>query len=158
MAHLGRMAAVLAVVLWGPAACGLQEPGCAAGSDRVAIESGGKRHCFQVELAQTPAELEYGLKERREMADDHGMLFLFDRPAIWPFWMQDTYISLDIIFIGSNGRIVNIARRTTPLSEDSVEPVAPVSAVLEINGGLSDKLGIKPGDRVRHPALGTADR
>jgi uncharacterized membrane protein (UPF0127 family) len=117
------------------------------------IESAGATHSFQVEIADDPAERSRGLMFRREMADEHGMLFDFgsDQPA--SFWMQNTYIPLDMLFIESDGTIESIAERTTPLSQRSVTSRGAVRYVLEINGGLSDELGIAAGDKVIGPAI-----
>jgi hypothetical protein len=83
------------------------------------------------------------------------MLFVFDPPRPASFWMRNTLISLDMLFIDADGRIVNIAERTTPQSDAPHRSAGPVRAVLEINGGLSAMLGIAPGDRVAHEAFGT---
>ena len=109
---------------------------------------------FQVEIADDPAERARGLMYRREMADEHGMLFDFEREQPASFWMENTYIPLDMIFIKADGTVESIAERTTPLSQKSVPSKGPVRYVLEINAGLSDKLGIEPGDQVSGPALG----
>ncbi len=113
----------------------------------------GARYRFAVELAVTPDQQARGLMHREEMAADAGMLFVFEPLRPVSFWMKNTLISLDMLFIGADGRIVNIGERTEPLSTDSVPSDGPVRAVLEINGGLSDMLGIRPGDRVVHPAF-----
>ena len=105
---------------------------------------------FQVEIADTAAEREQGLMWRASMPVDRGMLFDFPVEAEQGFWMRNTYIPLDIIFIRADGRIHSIARSTMPLSEALVPSGGPVKAVLEINGGLSERLGILPGDQVRH--------
>ncbi|HEX8570585.1 MAG TPA: DUF192 domain-containing protein [Caulobacteraceae bacterium] len=105
---------------------------------------------FQVELADTPAEREQGLMWRGSMPVDRGMIFDFPGETEQGFWMRNTYIPLDIIYIRADGRIHSIARSTTPLSEALVPSGGPVKAVLEINGGLSERLGIAPGDLVRH--------
>ena len=106
---------------------------------------------FQVELADSPAEREQGLMWRGSMPVDRGMIFDFPGPeAEQSFWMRNTYIPLDIIYIRADGRIHSIARSTTPLSEAPVPSGGAVKAVLEINGGLSELLGILPGDQVRH--------
>lgn len=94
---------------------------------------------------------------RRRLAADAGMLFIFEKPEPARFWMKNTYIPLDIIFIAPDGRISNIAERTVPLSLETVASDGPVVAVLEVNGGTAARLGIRPGDRVIHPALGTGD-
>ena len=113
----------------------------------------GARYRFEIELAVTPEEQARGLMHREEMAADAGMLFLFEPIRPVSFWMKNTLISLDMLFVDTEGRIVNIGERTEPLSLDSVPSDGPVRAVLEINGGLSAQLGIRPGDKVVHDAF-----
>ena len=113
------------------------------------VTSGGPVR-FQVELADSDAERSQGLMWRGSMPADRGMLFSFPRPEPQAFWMRNTYIPLDILYIGDDGRIVSIAKNTEPLSEAPIPSGAPARSVLEINGGLADRLGILPGDRVRH--------
>jgi uncharacterized protein len=109
---------------------------------------------FQVEIADDEPERQRGLMHRERMAEDRGMLFLFPGPPRpQGFWMKNTLIPLDIIYLQPDGRILSIARRTTPLSEAPIPSNGPASAVLEINGGLSDRLGIAPGDQIRHRAF-----
>lgn len=91
---------------------------------------------------------------RTSLNTDAGMLFLFDPPRQVRFWMKDTLIPLDMLFIDTDGRIVSIAHRTEPGSLRLIGPREPVSAVLEINGGLSDQLGIRTGDTVKTDAVG----
>lgn len=117
----------------------------------VTTDAGDKQ--FQVERADDPQERARGLMFRREMADEHGMLFDFGAEQPASFWMANTYIPLDMIFIKADGTIESIAERTTPLSQRSVTSKGPVRYVLEINGGLSDELGIEPGDKVSGPAM-----
>lgn len=120
------------------------------------IETGsGGRYHFIVELAVTPQQQGRGLMFREEMAPDHGMLFLFEPVRPVSFWMRNTPLSLDMLFVEADGTIANIAARTTPLSDRSYPSAGPVRAVLEINGGLSALLGIEPGHRVVHEAFGT---
>lgn len=104
---------------------------------------------FEVELAITDAEQSKGLMFRTELADDKGMLFPYETPIPLSFWMKNTVISLDIIFINEDGSIANIARDTVPYSLDSVSSINPAIAVLELRAGLSKELGIKKGDIVR---------
>lgn len=112
----------------------------------------GKTHEFDVEIAKTPVDLQMGLMFRKEMAPDHGMLFqLHKQPRRTSFWMKNTYIPLDIIFIAEDGRIVNIHRKAEPHSLQSIPSVEPCTGVIEINGGRADELGIKVGDTVIHP-------
>lgn len=107
-----------------------------------------------VELALTPRQRAHGLMFREEMAPDAGMLFLFEREAPRSFWMKNTYLPLDILFIDRTGRIVSIAPDTVPLSEASIPSGAPAMGVLELNAGVAAALGIAPGDRVVHRAFG----
>jgi len=106
---------------------------------------------FGVELAVTPEEQAKGLMFRRELPEKQGMLFDFHREQPTSFWMKNTYIPLDMIFIRADGRILRIAENTVPLSEAMVPSGGPVRAVLEVIGGTAKKLGIAPGDRVKHP-------
>ena len=108
-------------------------------------------HIFGVELATTPEEQTRGLMFRRELPDGQGMLFDFHREQPTSFWMKNTYIPLDMMFIRADGRIARIAENTVPLSEELVPSGGPVRAVLEVIGGTSKRLGIAPGDRVSHP-------
>jgi uncharacterized membrane protein (UPF0127 family) len=108
-------------------------------------------HMFGVEMAVTPEEQAKGLMFRRELPEGQGMLFDFQREQPTSFWMKNTYISLDMIFIRADGRILRIAENTVPLSETLVPSGGPVLAVLEVVAGTAKKLGIAPGDRVAHP-------
>jgi uncharacterized membrane protein (UPF0127 family) len=108
-------------------------------------------HVFQVELAVNDAERAQGLMYRKELPEGRGMLFDFQREQEVAFWMKNTYIPLDMIFIRANGQILRIAENTTPLSEQTVPSGGPVRGVLEVIGGTARKLGIAPGDRVAHP-------
>ena len=105
-------------------------------------------HIFGVEMAVTPEEQAKGLMFRRELAEKQGMLFDFHREQPTSFWMKNTYIPLDMIFIRADGRILRIAENTVPLSEALVPSGGPVRAVLEVIGGTAKKLGIAAGDRV----------
>ncbi len=121
------------------------------------IVAGGERHLFRIEMAITPDERSRGLMNRRELAPDAGMLFDYGKPRFVSFWMKDTLIPLDMMFIKDDGRIARIAKRTIPLSLAAVPSGEPVRAVLEVNGGTADRLGIGPGDTVIHPIFGNAD-
>lgn len=110
----------------------------------------GVKH-FKVEIADNEASREYGLMYRKSLAPDRGMLFEFDRADIQSFWMKNTLIPLDIIYIGTDGRIVSIAAAAHPLDPTPLSSKGPAIGVLEIEGGLAAKLGIRPGDQVRHP-------
>lgn len=122
---------------------------------RLVIETGGGAVAFQVELAVTPSELVRGLQDRRHLAPDAGMLFDFGPERIITMWMKNTYIPLDMLFIDAGGIVADIAERTEPLSLETIASPVPVRAVLEVNAGTSQRLGIRPGDRVRHPIFAT---
>lgn len=106
---------------------------------------------FSVEVAADNETRARGLMYRRELPEEHGMLFDFQREEPVAMWMHNTYISLDMIFIQGDGRILRIAERTEPLSDRIIPSGGPVRAVLELAGGTAKKLGIAPGDRVGHP-------
>lgn len=108
-------------------------------------------HAFSVELAANDADRSKGLMFRRELPEGQGMLFDFHQEQNVSFWMQNTYIPLDMIFIRADGRILRIAENTEPLSTRLVPSGGPVRAVLEVIAGTSRKLGIAPGDRVASP-------
>jgi uncharacterized membrane protein (UPF0127 family) len=112
------------------------------------ILSGDKSHEFRVWIADTPLRRSRGLMFIRELAPGRGMLFLYDSPQFAYFWMQNTYVSLDLLFIASDGRIVNIAEYATPLSTRLIGSEAPVTAVLEVIAGTVHRLGIREGDRI----------
>ena len=118
--------------------------------DRNTVEIASKTgvHVFTVELATTEAERERGLMFVKSLPEGQGMLFDFKRDQPVSFWMHNTYIPLDMIFIAGNGRIMHIAENAKPLSDDLIPSQYPVRAVLEVIGGTAEKLGIKPGDRV----------
>ncbi len=112
------------------------------------VSSGRRSHAFRVEVASTPRQQARGLMFRTTMGPDEGMLFTMDPPRDAAFWMKNTVMSLDIIYIGVDGRISNIAANTTPYSEAPIPSVGPVKAVLELNAGRAAQLGIVPGHRV----------
>jgi hypothetical protein len=112
-------------------------------------------HVFAVEMANTPEEQAKGLMFRRSLPEGQGMLFDFRQEQPTSFWMKNTYVSLDMIFIRGDGRILRIAENTVPLSEALVPSGGPVRAVLEVVAGTTKKLGIAPGDRVAHPIFGS---
>lgn len=119
--------------------------------DRLAVvTASGARHSFRVEIARTPDQQAQGLQGRKSLAADAGMLFDFGTPRPAAFWMKNTLVSLDMIFIGGGGEIVKIVRDTTPLSLAVIPSDEPVRAVLEVRAGTAARLGIKPGDTVEH--------
>ncbi|MBI1402386.1 MAG: DUF192 domain-containing protein [Porphyrobacter sp.] len=114
----------------------------------LTVEHGGKRIPFRVELADTSQAQARGLMFRPELGDFEGMIFPSGTPQPRSFWMKNTPLSLDIIFIGPDGRILNIAADTEPYSLDPVTSDGPASAVLELRAGRAKALGIGPGDKV----------
>lgn len=128
------------------------EPASSAQSLRtvpLSIAARGKARTFKVEVASTPEQQETGLMYRKTMPADHGMIFPMDPPRPASFWMKNTYLPLDIVFIGPDKRIIRIAENATPLSLDLIDCPEPVVAVLELNGGAAAKQGIAAGDTVR---------
>ena len=125
-----------------------------AGLEQVplTITSDGRKHKFTVELARTVEEQATGLMNRASLAPDRGMIFPFETPREASFWMKNTLIPLDMIFVRTDGTIANIAANTVPLSLQPVFSDGPVAAVLEIAGGRSAELGINAGDKVEWSA------
>ncbi len=134
-----------------PAAAPAEDPRAQTGLAMVplVIESGNATHSFRVEVAATAGEQSRGLMFRRRVAPEEGMIFPFDPPRPASFWMKNTVIPLDMLFIRADGRIARIAANTVPLSLEGVGVGEPVAAVLELAGGRSAELGIREGDRVR---------
>lgn len=141
------------------ASSGKSVNGCAAGAEQgtspaglsqitLCVTSGKKTRDFIVEVARTSKEQATGMMFRPSVADDHGMIFPFTEPKMASFWMQNTPLALDIIFIRANGTIESIAENAVPYSEDTVNSGEPVAAVLELRGGLTSELGIAAGDKV----------
>ena len=122
----------------------------AAAIETLEIASKTGVHAFAVELATNDEERSRGLMFRKELPEGKGMLFDFKTEQPVAFWMKNTYVSLDMIFIRADGRILSIAENTEPLSERPVPSGGPVRGVLEVVAGTAKKLGIKPGDRVAH--------
>jgi len=121
-----------------------------AETEVLTIESANGPVRFNVEIADDENERQHGLMYRSPLPDDRGMLFHFQEPEHASFWMRNTPSSLDIIFIGVDGRILNIAERTTPYSEAPIPATGLTRGVLEIRAGRAAELGIRAGDRVRH--------
>jgi uncharacterized protein len=117
----------------------------------VVQKADGGSETFDAEIAAKPMDIHVGLMFRKEMDKDHGMLFEFEgEPRQESFWMKNTLIPLDIIFIAPDGRIVNIHRNAKPGDMTPLPSLEPVTAVLEVNGGQADERGIKIGDKVVH--------
>lgn len=138
-----------AVVAGGPAWAG-----CAP--DRVAFRTGGAVAAFTVDIADTPAEREQGLMFRTAQADGAGMLFVYPAPGHPYFWMKNTLIPLDMIFLDPSGRVSRVKSMAAPGDLTPVDGGTGVQFVLEINGGLADRLGIVPGTAMQSPLLDQA--
>ena len=106
---------------------------------------------FNVEVARTPSQQEVGLMFRRSLPKDQGMLFIYPYQSIVKMWMKNTFIPLDMVFINSKGIVKKIVERTEPLSLNVISSEETVIAVLELNGGTSNRIGLKRGDQVFHP-------
>ena len=124
-----------------------------AGLEQVplTINSANGKHRFTVEVARTAEEQAQGLMFRNSVPADRGMIFPYDPPVQVSFWMKNTLVPLDMVFIGPDGKIGRIAANTTPMSLDPVASIDPVSAVLEIAGGRAAELGIREGDKADWP-------
>ena len=131
----------------------LQVSACQAQPQVTIATEGGRELTFQVEVADTPAKRELGLQYRRDLPPDRGMIFLFPTESEHSFWMKNTPLPLDMIFISKDLKIVGIVEQAVPFSTDSRSVPAASQFVLEINGGLSKRHGIKAGDSVRFHAL-----
>jgi len=105
-------------------------------------------HAFRVWVADTPQRAEQGLMFVSDLPESEGMVFPLELPRVENMWMKNTYIELDMLFIGTNGRVTKIIERAVPMSLQTLSSGAPVAAVLELKGGLAAKLGLKVGDAV----------
>ena len=117
----------------------------------LTIKSSTGKHRFTVEVAQTPEQQAQGLMFRQSLAANQGMIFPRNPPGDASFWMKDTLIPLDLVFIRPDGSIARIAENAVPMSLDPIPSLEPVGAVLEIAGGRAAQLGIKPNDKVSWP-------
>lgn len=152
--HTGRRAllvgalSLLAIACVPKSTAAVAEGGAAL--ERLEVTTASSVRRFQVEIADDDAERTQGLMFRESLASDRGMLFDFGDSAPRSFWMKNTMVPLDIIFIGEDGRVRNIGANTIPFSEAPVRSDGAVRYVLEINAGQSAQLGIGPGAQVRH--------
>src|SRR3954469_3138049 len=120
------------------------------------IVAGGHDIKFEVDLATNDAERSRGLMFRKQLGAYEGMLFDFYQEMQVSFWMKNTLIPLDMVFIAADGTVKHVHANAVPLSTEAIPSLFPVRAVLEINGGSAALLGIKPGDTVKHPIFGNA--
>lgn len=147
--------AFLALILIAGCASGglAQDDGKRLRTEPLTVQGIGQTHSFTVEVAVTAPERSRGLMFREEMAADHGMLFIFETEGDRYFWMKNTPLPLDIIYIDATGKIVSIAADTTPFSEQTIPSGAPAKYVLELNAGTSAERGIGVGDTVSSASM-----
>jgi uncharacterized membrane protein (UPF0127 family) len=146
---------VLQIILTGLLAiCG--QPAFAAEQVPVLVHAGGSTYRFAAEIADTADERAQGLMFREHLAANEGMLFLYPVEKPVAFWMKNTPLPLDMIFIDKSGHIVHVAAMAKPYDTAPISSEGPAKAVLEILGGSAGQLGIKPGDLVEWPAQATA--
>lgn len=131
-------------------------PSLAAEQVPVLIHAGGSTYRFSVEIADTAEERSQGLMFRQDLAANEGMLFLYPAEKPVTFWMKNTPLPLDMIFIDGTGHIVHVAAMAKPFDTTPISSERPAKAVLEILGGSASQLGIKPGDVVEWPAPASA--
>ena len=152
MPPMRNMTVWLAVLLLWPGGAGAVE-------SLSILDTAGQCHRFRVEMALSVEERTRGLSGRHELPRRSGMLFYFDgAEAPVTMWMKDTWLPLDMLFIRASGEVVHIAEQTTPLALDHIPSGRPVQAVLELNGGLAQELGLTAGARVVHPRFAGAGR
>lgn len=163
MRHLGRrtdqrllLAVLMTALAVFTATAGLAtgSPGCREDTVHLRGEWGQAR--FSVEIADTPESRARGLMHRESLPRSAGMLFIFDRPDRAVFWMENTLIALDMLFIDAQGVVQHIHHQARPLDRTPIDGGENVFMVLEINGGLSRRMGIAPGSEMRHPRLEAA--
>lgn len=117
--------------------------------NQISIQTSTGSHTFTVEWARTPEERGRGLMERTDLPADHGMMFDFGRERPVSFWMKNTPLPLDMIFIHADGTVYRVEHETTPFSEAMIPSGGSVRYVLEVNGGTAKRIGLSPGDHVR---------
>jgi len=145
-------AALLAIAVGLAPSCAAAEAPCAP--DRVDLRWAGGQESFAVEIADTSEERARGLMFRDRLDPGAGMLFIYDTPGRPKFWMKNTLIPLDILFADATGRITRLHADAIPGDLTPIDGGEGVAFVLEINGGLAERLGIAPGAALRHPAVG----
>ncbi|MDD8024854.1 MAG: DUF192 domain-containing protein [Paracoccaceae bacterium] len=152
----GLARGALSALLWvGFGLHDAQAAACRADLALFSLPRGGEAR-FTVEVADTPAERAQGLMARKSLPASAGMLFVYDSEREVAFWMKNTLIPLDMIFIDATGAVVAVHENAVPLDETPIPSGAPVQIVLEIRGGLARKIGLVPGAHLAHPAIDPA--
>lgn len=131
--------------------------GVAAEEQTLILQTASGAHRYNVEVADTTAKRAKGLMFRRSLPKTGGMIFLYDQPQVLGMWMRNTYIPLDMVFINDDGKVHRVETNTEPFSTDIISSEGAVVAVLELNAGEAERIGLTPGDRVVFPGLGTAN-
>ena len=116
--------------------------------EKLDIVTASGRHPFDIELVRSRPDMEKGLMFRRFLPENRGMLFDFREPQMISMWMKNTYLPLDMVFIGKDGKVTHVAANAEPMSETIISSDVPAEAVLEVNAGVAAKLGIHDGDAV----------
>jgi len=127
-------------------------PAAALGTGTMTLETETGTYPFTVEVTETEAERAKGLMFRRDLAPDQGMVFLYDEPQPITMWMKNTYLSLDMVFIGPDWKVNRIAERTEPFSLDTIPSNGPAIGVLEVPAGTAKRIGLKVGDPISFDA------
>jgi uncharacterized protein len=153
---VGRRFAFSAPLAMAALAARAQEADVQFKRSSLVVSAGGRDIKFEVELATNDAERSRGLMYRKRLGPYEGMLFDFYQEMPVSFWMKNTLIPLDMVFIAGDGTVKHVHANAVPLSTETVPSRFPVRAVLEINGGSAALLGIKPGDKVKHAIFGNA--
>lgn len=152
------MAALLlfAAGLWAAAMTGPAE--AMRNETLTLVTASGAKHLINVEITETAEEMQRGLMFRTHMAENAGMLFVYDSPREVTMWMENTHIPLDMVFIRADGVVHRIEAWTEPFSRKTIGSRGDVIACLELVGGAAQKLGLKPGDKVEHAAFKPAKK
>lgn len=151
---LAALAVFCLLIVMAPASCLAAGRPMMLPSDPTPLtaQTASGKQTFTIEIADNVREREAGLMFRQSMSDHHGMLFLFPVQRHLAFWMKNTPMPLDLVFIGSDGKVKAILPGT-PFSTDSISPQEPVQFVLELKAGTAQKTGIGVGTRLHHPAI-----
>lgn len=126
--------------------------------ESLSINTASGPHRFKVEVMRTEPERERGLMYRKTMAADHGMLFEYQSEQPVTFWMHNTYLPLDLVFIDKGGRVLNVARDAKPMDESLIPSAGPALGVLELDAGTAKTIDLKAGDVVHHTMFGDGAR
>jgi uncharacterized membrane protein (UPF0127 family) len=149
-----RAGALLALLLAAASCRSSPSAASPAAEPRLFLEgTTGRSSAVRVEVARTPSELERGLMFRRELGQDDGMLFVFPETSDHAFWMKNTFLPLDMIFMDASGTVIGVVERAEPMTTTPRRVDAPSRYVLEVNGGWSAAHGVAPGDRVRFEGI-----